>query len=137
MKIFFYGLFMDQDLLATKGIEPADVGVGFVDGYALRIGRRATLIRQADSRAYGAVMDITPDEARHLYSDQSVADYVPEPVTVTLAEGGTVEAACYNLPPAKIAGTNAGYAGSLLEVARKLGFPATYLDQIRRARDGR
>ncbi len=48
---------MDESLLATKGIRPSEVNLGFVDGYGLRIGERATLVRRPDSRAYGAMMD--------------------------------------------------------------------------------
>ena len=134
MRVFFYGLFMDERLLATKGIKPTNISLGFVDGYGLRIGERATLVRRPNDRAYGAVMDIGPNEATALYAEDSVADYLPEPVTVELMDGTEVEATCYNLPSAKVTGTNKDYAESLLEVASRLGFPDSYLDQIRQAR---
>ena len=133
VRVFFYGLFMDESLLATKGIEPAEVHLGFVDGYGLRIGERATLVRRPDSRAYGAIMEIAGSEATELYAEDSVADYVPEPVIVELMDGTQVEATCYNLPGDKITGTNKEYAESLLGVATRLGFPDSYLDQIRQA----
>ncbi len=125
---------MDERLLATKGIKPTNISLGFVDGYGLRIGERATLVRRPNDRAYGAVMDIAPNEATALYAEDSVADYLPEPVTVELMDGTEVEATCYNLPSAKVTGTNKDYAESLLEVASRLGFPDSYLDQIRQAR---
>lgn len=133
MRVFFYGLFMDESLLATKGIESFDSNSGFVDGYALRIGERATLVRCPDSRAYGVMMDITPREVADLYAEDSVADYRPEPVTVELMDGTEVEATCYNLPVDKVTGANKDYAKSLLVVAGRLGFPDSYLDQIRQA----
>ena len=135
MKVFFYGLFMSESLLATKGIKPTEVSVGFVDGYRLRIGERATLVRRLNGRAYGAMMDIAVSEATQLYADDSVADYLPEPVTVVLMDGTEVEATCYNLPSAKVVGTNRDYAGSLLQVASRLGLPDTYLDEIRQAQN--
>ena len=131
MRVFFYGLFMDESLLATKGIEPSEVQLGFVDGYGLRIGERATLVRRPDSRSYGAVMEITPSETTELYAEESVADYVPEPVIVELADGSRVEATCYNLPSEKVTGSNKEYAESLLDVATRLDFPDSYLNQIR------
>lgn len=134
MRVFFYGLFMDESLLAAKGIEASEVSLGFVDGYGLCIGERATLVRRPDSRAYGAMMDIAPSEATELYADESVADYLPERVTVELVDGTQVEASCYNLPSDKVSGANKEYAESLLEVATRLGFPDSYLDQIRQAR---
>lgn len=66
MKIFFYGLFMDESLLARKGIVPAEANPGFVEGFGLHIGERATLVRRPDSRAYGVMMDIAPGEAADL-----------------------------------------------------------------------
>ena len=125
---------MDERLLAAKGIKPSEVNLGFVDGYGLRIGERATLVRRPDSRAYGAVMDIAPDEAAALYAEESVADYLPEPVIVELMDGAQVEAICYNLPGDKVTGANEEYAKSLLDVATRLDFPDSYLDQIRQAR---
>lgn len=133
MNVFFYGLFMDESLLATKGIKPAAVKPGFVDGYRLRIGERATLVRRPGGRAYGVSMDVTPGEAKGLYAEESVADYLPETVTVELKDGTKIEATCYNLPLDKVAGANAEYAESLLKVATRLGFPDSYLDQIRQA----
>ena len=134
MRVFFYGLFMDERLLATKGVKPTNISVGFVDGYRLSIGERATLVRHPGDRAYGAMMDIDPDEATHLYAEDSVADYLPEAVTVELTDGTQVEATCYNLPSAKVTGTNKDYAESLLKVANRLGLPDSYIDQIRQAR---
>ena len=134
VRVFFYGLFMDESLLAAKGIRPSEVKVGFVDGYELRIGERATLVRGPDGRAYGVLMDIAQNEATALYSEASVADYSPEPVIVELRDGTRVEATCYNLPGDKVTGTNREYAESLLDLAARLGFPDSYLDQIRPAR---
>ena len=127
MKVFFYGLFMDERLLATKRIAPSGIRAGFVDGYQLCIGERATLVPRPGGRAYGVVMEIASGEIEDLY-----ADYVPEPVIVELMDGAQVRATCYNLPGDKITGTNKDYAASLLEVATGLGFPDSYLDQIRR-----
>jgi hypothetical protein len=129
--VFFYGLFMDEALLASKGIVPTVATVGYVDGYRIRIGRRATLVPELGSRAHGVLVTIRRDEVTDLYSGETVADYVPEPVSVALP-GGIVESAiCYNLPPSKLEGANAAYADSLLALATKLGFPKDYLDQIR------
>ena len=125
---------MDKRLLATKGIEPNEVNSGFVDGYGLRIGERATLVHRPDSRAYGVMMDISASEATELYAEERVADYLPEPVVVELMDGAQVEATCYNLPSDKVTGANNDYAESLLEVATRLEFPDSYLEQIRQAR---
>lgn len=133
MRVFFYGLFMDVSLLATRGIVPSAAIRGFVDDYGLRIGERATLVRCPDSRAYGVLMDIAPGEVAELYAEKSVADYVPEPVLVELTDGTQVDATCYNLPAGKVSGANEKYAKALLEIAARLEFPDSYLGQIRQA----
>jgi len=133
MNVFFYGLFMDQGLLAKKGIAPTKAEVAYVDGFMLRIGERATLVRAAGARTYGLMMIISPDEVKRLYSESSVADYVPESVTVKLVAGGEVEATCFNLPYGKVSGTNRAYAEALWEVANSLDLPKHYLAEIRQA----
>ncbi len=129
--VFFYGLFMDESLLAARGITPSTASVGFVEGYALRIGTRATLVPDERGRAYGVLMTIRAEDLRALYSEQSVSDYVPEPVSVVLHDGSVRSATCYNLPVSELGGTNAQYADSLLMLAGRLGLPEEYLQEIR------
>jgi len=131
--IFFYGLFMDESLLASKGVHPTDPTIGYVDGFGLHIGERATLLPEANNRAYGVLMKINSEDAAALYSEQSVADYVAEPVVVNLPGNTHVSAVCYNLPAAGLTGTNPEYAAALLALAIKLGLPDSYLGHIRKA----
>jgi hypothetical protein len=133
MNVFFYGLFMDEALLAKKGITPSNAQVGYVDEFALRIGERATLVSSAGARSYGVMMNISSDQAKELYSDKSVADYVAESVIVELLGGSKAEAKCYNLPVDRATGTNKVYAEALLKVAGKRGLPESYLVGIREA----
>jgi hypothetical protein len=121
--VFFYGLFMDESLLASKGISPSRATVGHVDGYGLRIGRRATLVPDDGNRAYGVLMSLRADDVRALYSAESVADYVSESVSVVLPDGTIESAVCYNLPTRKLEGANSEYANSLLILAGRLGLP--------------
>ena len=131
MQVFFYGLFMDERLLAAKGIVPASVVPGVVDDFGLHIGARATLVRRPGSRSYGMLMDIPAEAVRRLYAEESVADYRPEPVTVELADGSRVAARCYNVPADLSGEPNRAYAQSLLELAAALEFPDPYLEEIR------
>ncbi|NNF04540.1 MAG: gamma-glutamylcyclotransferase [Rhodothermales bacterium] len=132
VSVFFYGLFMDESLLASKGVRPSRAVNGYVDGYGLRIGSRASLVPEEGSRAYGVLMTLRAEDVRALYADESVADYVAGPVSVVLRDDTLEAAVCYTLPESMLSGTNAAYAASLLELAEKLGFPADYLQQIRR-----
>lgn len=129
--VFFYGLFMDESILASKGVRPRNSVIGFVDGFSLHIGKRATLLPEENSRAYGVLMEIAHDDVEMLYAEESVADYVAEPVIAILPDGSRVSAVSYNLPAAKLSGTNPEYALALLELAARLEFPESYLEHIR------
>jgi hypothetical protein len=132
VNVFFYGLFMDVDLLREKGFRPEEARPAHVDGMALRIGARATLAPDRDGRVYGTLAALTHDELDRLYAEPSVADYRPDPVLAVLADGSTTPALCYNLPafPDGVA-SNADYAAKLREVAGRLGLPPDYVDRIR------
>ncbi len=130
--VFFYGLFMDEALLISRGIRPSTATVGYVEGYALRIGRRATLVPDESNRAYGVLMTIRAEDLSALYSEESVADYVSESVSVALPDATLKSAVCYILPESALEGTNPRYADSLLTLAGSLGLPGDYLEQIRK-----
>lgn len=133
IKVFFYGLFMDEALLASKGIRPTFSSFGYVEGFRLHIGERATLLLAPDSRSYGVLMEVTAHQAARLYSDHSVRDYVAEPVVVHLRDEVRVAAVCYNLPASRVSGTNPEYAAALLALATRLRMPESYLAVIRSA----
>ena len=131
-KMFFYGLFMDRSLLAGKGLHPEVTGPAVLPGYRIHIGERATLLRSASSRAYGIVMELAEEEARTLYSDPSVREYIRERVQVELLETGeAVEAYCYNLPrELGLGGANPTYAAELSRLVEALHFDAAYVEEI-------
>lgn len=131
INVFFYGLFMDEALLASKGIRPRSSAPGYVEGLRLHIGARATLLPAEGSRSYGLMTEVTADQAAALYAEESVSDYVAEPAVVHLPGGEEVAARCYNLPAARLTGTNPDYAAALLALATRLGLPESYLDRIR------
>ncbi len=130
--VFFYGLFMDVELLRAKGVHPTRARPACVPGFALRIGQRATLIPNAESTAHGILMELSHAEIEKLYSDPSVSAYRPEAVLARLADGSSIPALCFNLvvPPAPEE-ANPDYAMKLRELARRLKFPPGYLESIR------
>jgi len=128
--VFFYGLFMDADLLKEKGLHPSATKMALVAGYGLRIGERATLIPSHREQAYGAVIQLSEAELGILYGDTSVEDYFPEEVTVTDNNGTRLAAVSYILPLEKLTGQNSGYAKSLAVIARKTGLPEEYVAEI-------
>jgi hypothetical protein len=129
--VFFYGLFMDADLLRTKGVQPIHPRRACVPGFALRIGRRATLVPDPGSRVHGLLMQLSHDEVEQLYAEASVREYRPEAVIAELDDSSLVPALCFNLPePPPPGEANEEYAGKLRDLARRLGLPAAYVDRI-------
>ena len=129
--VFFYGLFMDQDLLRAKGLAPQFVELASVPGFALRIGQRAALVPQPSGRVHGVVMSLTLAELEQLYSESSVQAYKPQAVLAHLASGGTIAALCFNLPEAPSpTERNPEYATRLRSLGQKIGLPADYVASL-------
>ncbi len=131
---FFYGLFMDEAVLAEAGVAARNPKMAYVEDFGLRIGRRATLVPEAGARAYGMLYDLMHEELDKLYGAPGLEDYRPEAVETHLLDGGRRPALCYNLQDTPAPGeANAAYAKRLSEALERLGFPADYVAFIRRA----
>ena len=129
--VFFYGLFMDEQLLRNKGARPADVRHAAVRGFTLRIGVRAALVPDPARTVHGVVMKLSHSDVERLYSETGVAAYKPEAVLATLNDGGTVAALCFNLPQAPSpTERNAEYAAKLRALAERIGLPGAYVGSI-------
>jgi hypothetical protein len=132
LEIFFYGLFMDPQLLEAKGIQPVDVRVAVVPGFELRIGARAALVPSPGGEVYGVLMKLSHGDLEKLYSEPSVQAYRPEPVLARAWNGPTVAALCYNLPePPRPGESNPDYAAKLQVVAHRMALPEAYVTSIR------
>ncbi len=129
--VFFYGLFMDEQLLKTKGVNPTNLRSASVDGFQLRVGKRATLVPMKTGRIYGMIAELTHDEIQHLYSEASLRDYKPEAITAHLLNDGALAALCFNLPQAPAPEErDVEYALKLRALAERLQFPAEYIASI-------
>jgi hypothetical protein len=131
-RIFFYGLFMDPDLMRDQGLHPTLVGPAELPDYRIHIGQRASLVPSPRSTSYGMLIDLPDDEAATLYAAPDVRDYRPEDVNAVLLNDRTVHtASCYNLPADRLgAGTNAEYAERLSTLLLELGFPPAYARHV-------
>ncbi|MCO5298305.1 MAG: gamma-glutamylcyclotransferase [Fimbriimonadaceae bacterium] len=129
--VFFYGLFMDGNLLRKAGVEPNSPRRAYVDGFALRIGHRATLVPSAGDRAYGMLFALTHQELVRLYAAPGLEEYHSEAVLAQPLGGTPLPALCYNLCEApQTHERNPEYAGQLQRVLRELGFPEEYVTSI-------
>jgi hypothetical protein len=130
--VFFYGLFMDHEVLREAGAGPVNPRRAYVEGFALRIGQRATLVPSAGARAYGVLFALTHRELDRLYAAPGLEQYRPEAVLVQPLKGTLTPALCYNLRDApRPDERNPEYAGRLQRALSKLGFPAEYIASVR------
>ena len=128
---FFYGLFMDVGVLRNSGAVPVNPRKAYLDGFALRIGNRATLVASAGARSYGMLIALTHHELERLYGAPGLDQYRAEAVLARCMDGGSFPALCYNLLAEPRADErNPDYAVRLQRVLRDLQFPAEYVNSI-------
>ena len=124
--IFFYGLFMDENVLRAKGVEPRAARRAVVRDYRLKIGQRAMLVRQTSSQAYGLVYALSESEIDSLYSEPGLEMYHPEVVVATFEDGSSNEVTTFNLDDtSNREEPNLEYVAKLRLVFDRLGFPAS------------
>jgi len=122
-EIFFYGLYMDAEILRERGVSPRKIRIGRVAGRKLRIGNNSTLLMNENAEAHGIVCSLTHSEIYALYGGCGLNQYQPEAVIVKTEEQD-VPALCYVLldPPANDEG-NEAYFQKLSSCMKKYGMP--------------
>ena len=129
---FFYGLFMDAGVLRQAGTKPSNFRRAHVTDFALRIGRRATLVPSPGARAFGMLVSLTHAELQHLYGAPGLEGYRPEAVLAHPFKGDAIPALCYNLVQApEQHERNPEYAMRLQKVLENLGFPGEYVESVK------
>lgn len=129
--VFFYGLYMDETVLADAGVTPRSPRKACADGFALSIGRRATLVRAPGSVVWGMVYALTPEELAKLYGASGLESYQPEDIEVVLENRAIIPARVYTLPtPPAAEEPNPDYVETLKRVLTRLGMPADYIAGI-------
>ncbi len=130
--VFFYGLFMDAELLRKQELSPRVLGRACARDYELRIGDKAALVPKPGAVSYGMLIALSDKDLAVLYSGEGVAGYEAIDVAVEMLDDGSTRlVACYNLPVAKLSKTfNAAYAQALSSTLQRLGFPQSYAESI-------
>ena len=128
---FFYGLYMDETVLAGAGVVPRSPRKASANGYALKIGKRATLVQAPGSVAWGMVYALTPDDLAKLYGAPGLEVYQPQQIEVALENRAIISARVYNLAQLPAADErNPDYVEKLKAAMIRLGFPADYVARI-------
>ena len=131
VRVFFYGSFINRDVLAKGGFIPEKIEAARLCGFDILIETLATLTRSDRHCVYGIVCEATHDELRSLYGQQWLGGaYLPEAVLVEMHGGLLAPALCFiapTRPPARPAGD---YLDWIIRPAREYGFPDWYVARL-------
>ena len=123
-EVFFYGLYMDPEILKSKGVNPRNPRLGIAKGYKLRVGQMATLLRDEESEAYGIIYSLTHAEINSLYWGAGLDTYISEALHIETENGKSIAALCCNLLiPPKENESNPEYYAKLVECMKKYNVP--------------
>ena len=128
--VFFYGSFINRQVLARGGLTPERVEMARLWGFDIVIETLATLIRSDRHCVYGIVCQATHSELRGLYGqDWLGGTYLPEAVFVE-TEGRLLPALCYIAPTRPPKQPADDYLDWITGPAREYGFPDWYVERL-------
>ncbi len=133
---FFYGSFINLDVLREVDFVPEAIVVARLPGYDIRIEPLANLVPVDGATAYGILVPATHGDLRRLYSQGWVGTYLPHAVLVTRVDGAFVPALCYIAPSPPPGPATADYVDRIVGPARGYGFPAWYIERLESFRRG-
>jgi cation transport regulator ChaC len=128
--VFFYGSFINPDVLAAAGVVPQRVEVARLSGFDISIGPLANLVRSDRDSVYGIVVQATHTELDRLYSQSWVGTYLPEAVLTETADGRLLPALCYVAPEGDTSRPTREYVDRIVAPASAYGFPAWYIQRL-------
>lgn len=136
---FFYGSFINLEVLRKVDIAPARVEVARLSGFDILIRPLANLVRAEAHCVYGTLATATHEELRRLY-DYAQHDlggtYLPEAVLAETLDGRFRPALCYVAHAMEPREASGDYIDRIAGPARELGFPGWYVARIERFRPG-
>jgi hypothetical protein len=130
---FFYGSYINPDVLKEVGLIPKHWDVARLSGYDIRIQPRANLIRAEEHCVYGIVATATHAELDRLYAharDVLGETYLPEAVLVETMDWKWRPALCYLAHAMEPRPAASDYIDRIAAPAKKYGFPDWYVRRI-------
>ena len=135
VRVFFYGSFINRDVLARADYHPTDFEVARLDGFDIVRKPLATLRRSDQHCVYGVLTSATHAELARLYGQEWVQTYLPEAALVTTTTGAIHPALVYIAHGATGAPPFANYPDAIIDAAVEWGFPKWYLERLEKLRD--
>lgn len=134
---FFYGSFMNPEVLAKADVHPTETQRARLDGWDLKIAPRATLVPSEGQCVYGVLAQLTHPEIDKLYAKDwfGFGTYLPEAVLVTDSVGRYLPALSYIAWQLEGGMPSAEYLEKMVVVAKRFEFPAEYIRRIESFKD--
>jgi hypothetical protein len=137
--VFFYGSYMNLDVLKGVDLVPDHVEVAHLPGLDIRIQPLANLVRSDQHSVYGILVATTHTELDRLYAharDVLGGLYLPHRVVAHTLDGKLVPVLCYIATTMESRHASNEYIDRILKPARDYGFPAWYVHRLESFRAG-
>jgi hypothetical protein len=131
--VFFYGSYMNFDVLKELGLVPEQWEVARADGFDIVIQPRANLIRSDRQCVYGILVTATHTELNRLYAHAKGVlgeTYSPEAILVETLSGTWRPALCYIAPFMETRRAAQDYVERIVKPAKEFSFPEWYVKRL-------
>lgn len=130
---FFYGSYINLDVLAEVDYVPDRYEVARLPGFDIVIGPLANLVRSDSDTVFGILATCTHADLERLYAHASEVlggAYLPEAIVAYDLHGAMRPALCYISPKLPPAPASNEYVDRIVKPARELGFPDWYVARL-------
>jgi len=130
---FFYGSFMNPEVLAKADVRPTEAQMGRLDGWDIKIAPRATLVPAGAKSVFGILAKLTHTDLEKLYIKDwfGFGIYLPEAVLVADAAERPVPALSYIAWEMEGGSPSPEYIQKVVTVAQHFKFPDWYIDRVK------
>ena len=133
--VFFYGSYMNLDVLKEADLIPGAYEVVSLPGYDIEIAPRANIFQDPNAVVHGIIASATHQELDRLYSEHAQKKlgglWLPEAVIVSDQQGRLRSALTYIAPELAPGPTDEAYVERIALPAEAYGFPAEYVAKLR------
>ncbi|MFQ5486321.1 MAG: gamma-glutamylcyclotransferase family protein [Desulfobacterales bacterium] len=131
VEAFFYGLYMDSELLKSLGFMPGSVQKAKVDSYVINLFGSVKIVPKVNCVVWGNLIELPKQDLEAMYSFESTKAYSPEIVQVIESNGNTKNVSCYNVVETSGELFNSEYHEKLVQTLIRLGFPTEYISSVK------
>ena len=131
--VFFYGSYMNFDVLKEVDFTPEQWEVAKVSGFDIIIQPRANLVVSDRRCVYGILVSATHAELNRLYAHAKGVlgeTYLPEAVLAETLSAGYRPALCYIAPSMEAKPAANDYVERILAPAKQFNFPSWYIERL-------